>query len=337
MGQLRVLYVNDLAFIVDSLSRSLLERGIEPRVIGRAISGPPSMSTTFLRNVSAIQKSLVCANDFDILHINYGLFGFVAFETEVPKILHCHGSDIRPGRNLKSRVANLVTRSSIPAVDRVWYANTDLLPYFEGVEVPHRYMPNPVAADFFESPGPQSEPARVLFAIPLTYLKGADIAVEAMRILTGRALPAEIATFSYPVLRTESDHLSERIPREVIRLPWTPHREMPRLLRRASVVVGRLRLGSLGITELETMACGRPLIVQQRGSVKGLDGYYASDPPVISCSTALEVADAVQQCLTDDSFAREVGNKSRRWAEEYHSPSVVADLYATEYRQLANT
>src|SRR5439155_8549334 len=97
----------------------------------------------------------------------------------------------------------------------------------------------------------------------------ADIAVEAMRILIQRPLKAEIETFNYPVIREESAALGYRIPAEVTGIPWTPHNEMPRVMSRASVVVGRLRLGSLGITELEAMASGRPLILQHPGSVRG--------------------------------------------------------------------
>ncbi len=332
---MRVLFVNDLAFIVDSLSRALAERGVESRVIGREISGPPAMASAFVRNIDRIQKSIRSGVDFDILHINYGLFGLFALEVNKPTILHCHGSDIRPGRNVKTRIANFVTRTSMNLADRVWYATTDLQPYFEDSTVPSRYMPNPVSSAFFATPWPPPEPSRVLFAIPLTYLKGADVAVEAMQILTRRSLAAEIETFSYPVVPGESLELRKQIPPTVRGIPWTPHAEMPQLMGRATVVVGRLRLGSLGITELEAMATGRPLILQQSGSVQGFDGYYESDPPVISCTTALEVADAVQECLGNESYAREIGSNGRRWALKYHSPGVVADLYVKEYRELA--
>ena len=334
LDSMRVLYVNDLAFIVDTLASALSDRGVESRVIGREISGPPFMGSTFIRNAISIQRSLVRARNFDILHLNYGLFGFFAFETEKPKILHCHGSDVRPGNNLKTRISNLVTRHSMNAVDRVWYATTDLYSYFRNSDVPFRYMPNPVSADFFASSRPPPTSPRVLFAMPLTYLKGADVAIEAMRILTQRHLGAEIGTFSYPVVQRESVHLRQRIPAGVIGIPWTQHSEMPHLMMKASVVIGRLRLGSLGITELEAMASGRPLIVQQHGSVQGRDGYYESDPPVISCSTPLEVADAVQECLTNESFARDIGSRARQWALKYHAPGVVADQYVREYREL---
>jgi glycosyltransferase involved in cell wall biosynthesis len=195
-------------------------------------------------------------------------------------------------------------------------------------------MPNPVSSDFFAA-GMSSTPSNmVLFAVPLTYLKGADVAVEAMRILKQRDPQIEIETFGYPVVRREYADLRNKIPQGVIRKPWIPHAQMPAVMARARVVVGRFRLGSLGITELEAMASGRPLIVEQEVPLRGLTDYYRSSPPVISCANAGEIADAVEECLTNEPLAREIGIKERDWALQYHSPGIVAELYAQEYREL---
>ncbi len=332
---LRVAYVNDIAYIVETLAPALGRRGIRSCVVGRH-SGDPSLNRgSFVQNVIRIRSSLARVRDFDILHINYALYGFIAYGSKRPVILHCHGSDLRPGRKPKERISNAISKMSLRLADQVWYSTTDMGAYFAGGEVSPRYMPNPVAEPFFGTSLETAGRKHVLFAVPLTRLKGADIAVEAMRILT-RDPDVSVSAFAYNPKRGDFLSLLKRIPKSVRLLPWTPHDKMPDLMSSADVVVGRLRMGSLGVTELEAMAAARPLVVCQSDPVRRLVGYYETEPPILSVDSSQSIADAVERCLEDGSFAAGLRLRGREWTRQYHSPEVVAGIYEREYRELTD-
>lgn len=335
-ARFRLVYVNDISFILDTLHAELAKQGIDCRIVGRRSSDPSVGRNSYIQNVRAIQTAIRGIGEFDILHINYGFFGIFAIRSDKPVVLHCHGSDVRPGSGLKSKIANLVTKLGARTATRVWYSTTDLARYFLNLKTPHRYMPNPVAPAFFR-PSP-SLPARphVLFAVPLAHVKGAEIAVEAMRMLTEKT-DIPISAFGYTSRYPESHALRQRIPNSVTLLPWTPRHRMPSLFSEATVVVGGLRIGALGITELEAMATGRPVVTYLDGSVRKTGSYYRSEPPILSASTPHEVVDAVESCLADGSRAQRLGHQSQEWARTYHSVQVVASAYRQEYCELVQS
>ncbi len=331
-NRLSVVCVNDIAFIVDSLGAELSRNGIDFRLIGRKPSDPSARRKGFLETALRINRSLRNQPDYDILHINYGLFGFFAFDTERPVVLHLHGSDVRRAASPKGRIVNLVSRVSMMRASSVWYSTTDLAPYFEGLDTPHRFMPSPVALPFFEVGLEPPESPHILFAVPLNRLKGAKRAIEAMQLLAEEP-GIHISAFAYDTKTPESVALRARIPKSVTQLPWTPHADMPALLGSASIVVGSMGVGTLGVTELEAMAAGRPLIVNRK-EVSPFPSDSMDGAPVIYSDSASDVRQSVAKILTDGAYARRLGQSSRAWALEHHSPRVVARLYAHEYRTL---
>jgi glycosyltransferase involved in cell wall biosynthesis len=333
MERMRVLYVNDVAYILETLAAELKSRGIRFDIAGRTSADLPRPRHSFPGTVARVQRSIRDHPGFDILHINYGLFGFFGFNSRKPTVLHFHGSDIRSGTGAKTRFANFVSKASMLRANRIWYSTTDLARYFVNGEFPHRYMPNPVSSSFYEKLLPFPDPPHVLFAIPLTRLKGADVGISAMRALVQKAPGLRISAFAH-ASDPEAKRLRAMIPEGVQFLSWTPHEAMSQLFAGASVIIGRLRLGSLGITELEAMASGRPLIANLEGHHQEVEQYYDNDPPLISCATHERVVDSILRCIKEESFARDIGSRAREWILRYHSAPVIADLYKAEYRDL---
>ncbi len=331
--RLRVVFVNDIAFVVETLMQELENHSIDVHIVGRRSPHTSYARAPFLENLTNIHAELKAVGPFDILHINYGLFGLFALNSDRPSILHCHGSDIRPASGFKARIANIVTKLSARVATRVWYSTTDMAPYFEKMTVPHRYMPSPVADAFFNVRAALPSHPHVLFAVPLMRLKGAESAILAMQTLC-RTKGTQISAFAFGPNGREVAELRRRIPKPVSLVSWTPHEQMPQMLSRASVIVGRLGLGSLGVTELEAMASCRPLVAYQKGSIRELEPYYRVDPPIVSCNSAEQVVEAVRACLENPAMACELGEKGRAWARRHHSPAVVAGLYEDEYRNV---
>ncbi len=109
---------------------------------------------------------------------------------------------------------------------------------------------------------------------------------------------------------------------------------MPVVLASVDVVVGGLRLGALGVTELEALATGTPVIASVRGDLPQVEPYYRSSPPVLPSVTPQSVVDQVTEMISNRDSLVAVGMKGKEWVREYHSADRVAALYESEYRSL---
>lgn len=336
LDRIHVLYINDVAFIVDSLRPQLERLGVSVTMLG-AQSGVPSTSRhRFVRTSAEILGSHRAFSRCDVVHVNYGLYGYFLLGTRKPAVLHLHGSDIRPNPIPRYRFANLVSLLASRFADRVWYSTTDLAPYLTRISTPHRFMPNPVSSTFFATNGDLPPTPRVLFAVPLTRLKGAQIAVRAMALLTASRPSLRVSCFTFGPDANEAKQFAALIPKSVERLAWTPRSNVAHLLSQTTVVVGRLGLGSLGVLELEAMAAGRPLIAELGSQLRLADRYYTEEPPLLPRNDAEGVCQAVIDLLEDRDKAVRLAAAGRSWVHRFHSAEVVAKIYSEEYRAIAD-
>jgi len=192
-------------------------------------------------------------------------------------------------------------------------------------------MPSPVQPAFFDVPYTTQHPPRILFAVPMSHLKGADMAIAAMQLLVASNLGLKLSSYGFGPDATEASDLRSKIPHNVRILPWIEHSLMHQFLAGFDVVVGQLYLGFLGITELEAMAAGKPLIIGAGSSLPNREPYYRDDPPLIRARSALEVSDAVSALLESPILREGMGERARQWVARYHSAQVVARMYKDEY------
>lgn len=328
---IRVLYVNDVAFVIQTLAPYLSDEKVQAEIVGRSAGDPTIGRTPFAANVLAIRRGLHARGKFDLIHVNYGLFGMFSLTRRLPTVLHLHGSDVRPSTSIRGKLANLLSRLGMHYCAQVWYSTPDLATHLDGLQLDHRFMPNPVGNEFFQMPIRAPSPPTVLFAVPLTRLKGADMGIRAMRELSDFGGDFRIQAFGFGPLPEEVDALRQAIPAGVEVLSWSPHVDMPRVFAEASVVVGQLHLGCLGITELEAMAAGKPLVTNLDKPLSQSEAYYSEDPPAVACNTPEAVARSAWELLADGKRAGELGRKGRDWARRYHSPQGVANLYREAY------
>ncbi len=308
--------------------------GVDATLVGRATNPAGSSRLPFPRQAISSFGSVLLQKP-DLLHINYALFGFVAIaKPGLPTVLHFHGEDIRgPGR-LVDRLVSRISRLNARWASAVWHSTPDLGPILRRAGVTSRYMPNPVSSAFFETAlGPPEKPT-VLFAVPLSEIKGAQFAIRAMRLLAEAKPRPRILAFGFGPNAAEVARLRRGFPKSIEVLPWTEHSSLPGLLREVSVVVGQLNLGILSLLELESMAAGRAVVMKLPASLRAAEPYYGDDPPVLSCSTPTEIVSTVQGLLDDEVRLVALSAEARRWASRYHSASVVAHLYAEEYSKL---
>jgi len=334
--ELKVSFVNDVSFVVETLIPELERLGVRTRLVGRRPADPSLRRGPYWKALFQAKSEIRRLRPYDIIHINYGLFGPVALGEAAAAVLHFHGSDIRSAPHPRNRLAQLVSRLSMHLADRIWYSTPDLQPFFRDMRIPHRYMPNPVSPGFLGVPEGPPEIREVLFAIPLSILKGAEAGIEAMRLLVRQRPDILVSAFGFGPNPTEAALLRRHIPPSVRLLPWTPHSDMPLVFSRASIVVGQLGGlgGILSITELEAMASSRPLVIGGQRKLTELESYYSEDPPLLSCRSPQDVVDTILALVDDPVSLRELGERGRKWITRYHSSSVVASHYVREYRLL---
>jgi glycosyltransferase involved in cell wall biosynthesis len=328
------LFINDIAFIVETLRPMLAELGVDSELIGWSPSAGDYGRRHFLRNSMQIVTDSRASGDFEIIHLNYGLYAYLRlWFPRKPLILHLHGSDIRPSQTLKSRVSNLVSTRAAHYADQVWYSTPDLRHHVINFRHKARYMPSPLSDGFFDLPL-RSRAKSVLFGIPLSVIKGAKLAVAAMNRLSLESPEILVSAFGFGPKTEESVRIRRAIVPSIRLIDWTPHDEMPKVFANYSVIVGQLGLGCLGLTELEAMASGRPLIANLSEPLVDSESYYRENPPVQACSSAAEVVTGVKRLFADPDLAFALGAQGREWARRYHSGRRVAMLYADAYRDL---
>jgi glycosyltransferase involved in cell wall biosynthesis len=332
----RVLFVNDISFLVETLLPELIKLGIEVELVGRTSEAPSTDRPTFAEQSVSSFVAILRARPHDIIHVNYGLFGFLAVpDTRSAAIIHIHGSEIRPGKAWKIRAANFVSVVFSKMADRIWYSTPDLRVHLENAGINSTFMPNPIPRQFFEIPDPQLPENRVLFAIPLSLEKGADMAIGAARILLERLPEVKVTALGWGPYPDEALALRTQIPDSIELLPWVDRQGFARIISNSTVVVGQMRLGILSNIELEAMALGRPVIARVREDLYRKEPHYDTPPPLLNAFGPEEVADHVEAVIADPTSKRSLGTRARDWVLRHHGVERVARLYRDAYEDLS--
>lgn len=184
-------------------------------------------------------------------------------------------------------------------------------------------MPNPVEMD--DGSPPADETAElVLFAGEISVKKGADVLVDAWRMIAPVRPSAKCimvgpaAGFSVP----EIERLTVR--------PAVGAREMRTLIRTARVVALPSRAEAMPMVLTEAMGGGRPFVSTPVGGVPDL---ARSGGVLVPVGDPRELAKRLGEFLADPSLARKVGERARSHCRHTRSLSVVdmrlRELYAT--------
>jgi glycosyltransferase involved in cell wall biosynthesis len=105
-----------------------------------------------------------------------------------------------------------------------------------------------------------------------------------------------------------------------------PHGEVRDFIAQFDVVIGQMHQGSLGLSELEAMAAGRPVIT-------GIDwALYPEDPPpVIAAATPGDIADAVERLRNDGVELARLSREGREWVRRNHGYARHLQLLESAY------
>ncbi|WP_127573980.1 glycosyltransferase [Georgenia faecalis] len=322
-----VLHFNDCAFVGLTLVRAARRQGLEwgylpPAKVrpARTPAGPLGRAV-YLPYVARRARALRRA---DVVHVHYATSVRLIRERFMPArpyLLHLHGTDIRE-QWTDPRYREEITRA-IDGAEHVFYTNLDTADQARAARPDAQYMPAFVDLAALPTWTPGARGRRVVFASRWSRVKGAATML-ALAAELRRVLPADV--------RLQGLDWGEAAPEAaalgVELLSQRPHAAYLDLLAGADVVVGQAT-GLLGVSELEAMALGVPVVTPSTL----LPHPEGGAPPVLP-GTVEETVGNVLAALADPPAASRRLD-ARRWVAEHYTADRYVPGLQEIYRRVA--
>jgi len=306
----RIALVHDIAGVAGVQARLLREAGhdvdqISLPELGASLKWPlkalaiPLRLAAYLPAIGKLRGSR-----YDVVHIHWLSQGIVGLAIGRPFFAQAHGSDLH--ENMRNPILRTVTTAVLGKAKLVFYVTPDLPAYAPEFDQKLRHLPNPVEVGDDIEPPPTKLATALIFA-RLAPVKGVDrIFPAAERLRTS----VELTALEWGPLAFE---YAQRYGRLVRFVKPFPHGEVGLFLRQFDIVIGQMNAGSLGLSELEAMAAGRPVIT-------GIDwSLYPEDPPpVIAASDSDGIVAAVERLKNDEKELARRSREGREWVRRNH-------------------
>lgn len=319
---MRILHVNDVAFVGSNLVAALNQRGHTAELRRLQLAAAKRSTAAKLLAIPLRLAELAAVNRtvrrgcYDIVHIHFAYLGWLGIAGRYPYLLHIHGSDVR--RDLHDWRRRWLILQSIARARTVLFSTPDLAEIIHPIRPDAIFLPNPVDTDSFcPAPFATNHPPKVLIISDLSAVKAVDVAFAAVAQLRERFPEVEVIAVKHGKDReryigTPGVNFIERVP----------HAEMVALIRSCDIILGQLGIGSMGVAELESLACGKPVVCYFR-----YDHLYPQPAPLFSANQPAQVADHLAALLSDPGLRQTCGEQAREWVCRYHGlPAVIQQL-----------
>lgn len=333
---LKILHVNECGSVAKDLVQGLRNLGIEADIyqptVGtyRANAWKRSL-LPLIRTWEAIKLYfLVKQRQYNVVHVHYASLAYMTIITGIPYFLHCHGSDLR--RDLSRPVLGTITREAIRKAIRVFYVTPDLKKYLDPLRSDAIFLPNPIDLEKFK-PSLNIEQLKpcILCISKMEPFKGIEWNIQIIEQVWEIRPEVEVAIFNFGNSEIAKRFISEhqQDPRLIL-LSRTPHEKMSELIGSFRVILGQqhLDVGALGLSELEAMACGKPVVCYFN-----YPDAYPEPPPIIASHTPEEAAAHILRLLDDPNLCMNLGKEARKWVSKYHNPQSIIQTLIDYYRQ----
>jgi len=259
---------------------------------------------------------------FSIVHIHYGTVAYLALLTGTRFYLHLHGTDVR--ESINKPIAGWFVRQGIKRAVKVFYTTPDL----EEIIIPLRcdaiFFPNPINMEWIQANHTdldQPKIADVFSVSKIDRYKGIEKIFDTIKSLTVEFPNIRINVFGFgnatqDVLTTLKIFI---VSPQINVLEKVTHEKMIILINNTKIILGQLSIGSLGCSELEAMACGKPVVCRFNYAE-----MYPSPPPIISVETAVEAKEKIIELLNAPEKAEAIGRQAQQWVEDYYDIKPVA-------------
>ncbi|WP_413613328.1 glycosyltransferase family 4 protein [Bdellovibrio sp. HCB-110] len=323
MNNFKVVHINDVANVSNTLVQTLQEMGVNAelihlqrpfarKIICTKLLGLPLRLASALKILWSLRKEKNV-----ILHIHYFSSALFFIFTRHKLVVHAHGTDIRMPLN---KFRFLVNKLIAKFADIVIYSTPDLCESAQLLSKKAIYLPNPLRID--RNLRPSTQHGKILVFAALNENKGALHLIEASTAFLNKFPRAEITFLKMGSLLDRAN--DERFQ---FVAPVSPE-EIPALLANYSIVVGQQKIGALGMSEIEAMGMGLPTICY----LKGHSEY--KECPVLISNDSSEIVNHLSNLFLNPDLARDIGEKSRMWTVAHFSRKSVSEKLLKIYYSL---
>lgn len=304
-----MLTINDISHVFINMEKDLTATGYKPHILHFTFSVKNLQPLRLIRTVISVIRA-------PFVYINYGLFAFLPRILGTPYVVHCHGCDVRA--NLSNNWRGL-TLFGLRGARWLFYSTPDLADCMpEDCKARSSFLPNPISDAIFTRTAEVAtarDGAHVFFISKQDNTKGSEHFAAIARDFLDDPRIARVSMFSHGTAQSKCiiQHPKVRY------LPPLSYEEMISAIDDCDIAIGQLCLGVMGMTELEVMARGKPLIMPFH-----YDHAYASPPPLVNVKDPSGVADAVRQLLDDPVLTASRGQACREWVARFHATKNVA-------------
>jgi glycosyltransferase involved in cell wall biosynthesis len=243
---------------------------------------------------------------YDVIHIHWVSRGIVGLLAGKPFMIQAHGSDLH--MNVNTPGVFTLSRRVLEKARVIFYVTPNLASYVRTFADKLCYLPNPVnVLAMADAPRAPEEVRRVIVFMRLDPVKGVDRVFPAAERI---ASEMEVTALRWGPL---SDEYVRDYGHAVRFVDPVPHERIGAFLAGFDLVVGQMEQGALGLSELEAMAAGRPLI-------SGIDRdlYPGDKPPVVSSYSADELVQQLERLKDDSRRLENLSREGRAWVRRNH-------------------
>jgi len=244
---------------------------------------------------------------YDVIHIHWVPRGIVGLLAGKPFLIQAHGSDLHV--ELRAPGVFRLNRRVLREASRIFYVTPNLERYVRSFGDKLMYLPNPInVRALAAAPETPRRVRRIAVFMRLDPVKGVDRVFPAVRRLAAEGI--EVTALAWGPLLPK---FTVRYEDVVHFVEPVPHAEVGRFLEQFDLVVGQMDQGALGLSELEAMAAGRPLI-----SGINRDLYPGDKPPVVSSYSADELVEQIGRLKDDSPRLENLSREGRAWVRRNH-------------------
>lgn len=326
-------HIGGIASYVQNLVQSLEDQGHSLHVVTYGKSSLPRVyGTTVTRRgrgfsflLSGIKTAyrVVREQDIQIIHAHYlvppGMVGACVKKLSgIPLVVTCHGSDVFVfSKGWKKRLSRLVINQSdcITTNSQATLKTVEALGARDPV-----YVPSGVDRTCFKPLDMQRE--AVTYVGALHEVKGVDMFLRAMK-----GIPEKVWIIGDGPQRASLESLSHEL--DLSCTFWGYRTDIPELMNRSKLIILPSRHEGFGLTILEAMACGTPVIGRKTGGIPelitGKNGCLFKTEP--------ELHHTIERLLSDTDLWERIRMEGLKTASTW-SWKETAKVYTMLYSRL---
>lgn len=341
--KLKVLHVHDVAFVGSTLIAGFNEIGVDAEFYEFA----SHKNNNLPKLLKFISKALlmiyeifrfgwyVRKNKFDIVHLHFGSFAYLPILNNINFLLHIHGSELRKFINYPI-LGNIIRRGIKKAI-AVFYTTPDLEELIYEIRPDAIFFPNAVNIDLFKpSPFTNVDHSKsVLVISKMDQFKGIKDILTSIELMWDDDPSIYVYMFGFGNALEIAKSFIDKNQTNSQLIIYEPldHDQMPSLINESTVVFGQLGTGILTCSELEAMACGKPVVCNFNFPQK-----YPTPPPICCAKTPDEAKKQIVKLINEPDIAERIGREARKWIVENYGKRTVARKLLNHYKiALANT